>query len=66
LDTLEKGIILLGTGRAGGLFVGVMLQHLAAVRLLDLFVGGPPTVFGESKDGVVVLVLEGRAVNIHC
>lgn len=64
LDALEETIILLLAGRRGSLLVGVMLQHLPAVCLLDLFVGGPPAVFRQAKDGIVVLVLHAHTFQL--
>ena len=52
----EKGIILGGTG--GGLFVRMMAKNFFAVCALNLGFCSLVTIFGEAKDGVVVLSLE--------
>lgn len=55
LDTFEKGIIF---GRASSCaLVRMMTKDLLAVGALDLGVGGAKTVFGKTKDSVVVLSL---------
>ena len=55
LDALEEGIVFGGAGC--GFLVGVVAEDLFAVGALDLGLGGPPAVFGEAEDCVVVLSL---------
>lgn len=55
LDAFEEGIVFRGAGR--GFLVGVVAEDLFAVGALDLGFGGPPAVFGEAQDCVVVLSL---------
>lgn len=55
LDTLEK-LIIFGT-TLGSLLIGVMLENLLAVGLLDLVLSGPPAVLGDTENLVVVLGL---------
>ena len=55
LDAFEEGIVFGGAGR--GFLVGVVAEDLLAVGTLDLGFGGPPAVFGEAEDCVVVLSL---------
>ena len=56
LDTLEETVVLV-TVTQGGLLVGVVTENLLAVGTLDLLGGGAPTVFGNTKNGVVILAL---------
>lgn len=56
LDTLEEAVVLI-TVTQGGLLVGVVTENLLAVGTLDLLGGGAPTVFGNTKNGVVILAL---------
>lgn len=55
LDALEE-LVVLGLTK-GGLLVGVVLQDLLAVSLLDLLLGSPPAVLGQAENLVVVLAL---------
>lgn len=55
LDTLEE-LVVLGTAQ-GSLLIGVVLEDLLAVGLLDLLLGGLVAVLGEAKNLVVVLSL---------
>lgn len=55
LDTLEE-LIVLGTA-SGSLLIGVVLEDLLAVGLLDLVLGGLEAVLGETKNLVVILSL---------
>jgi hypothetical protein len=55
LNTLEK-LIIFGT-TLGSLLIGVMLENLLAVGLLDLVLSGPPAVLGNTENLVVVLGL---------
>lgn len=63
LDALEE-LVVLGLTR-GGLLVGVVLEDLLAVSLLDLLLGGLPAVLGETKDLVVVLGLRCLLAYTH-
>jgi hypothetical protein len=56
LDTLEE-LIVLGTALSG-LLIGVVLEDLLAVSLLDLVLSGLPSVLGEAENLVVVLGLD--------
>lgn len=55
LDALEE-LVVLGLAR-GSLLVGVVLEDLLAVSLLDLLLSGLPAVLGKAEDLVVVLGL---------
>lgn len=55
LDALEELVVLGLTG--GSLLVGVVLENLLAVSLLDLLLSGSPAVLGDTEDLVVVLGL---------
>jgi hypothetical protein len=55
LDTLEK-LIIFGT-TLGGLLIGVVLENLLAVGLLDLVLSGSPAVLRDTENLVVVLGL---------
>jgi hypothetical protein len=55
LDALEE-LVVLGAA-LGGLLVGVVLEDLLAVGLLDLVLGGLVTVLGQTENLVVVLGL---------
>lgn len=56
LDALEELVVLGGAG--GGLLVGVVLEDLLAVGLLDLVLGGLVAVLGQAENLVVVLGLQ--------
>jgi hypothetical protein len=60
LDTLEELIVVDTT--LSSLLIGVVLEDLLAVSLLDLVLSGPPAVLGETKNLVVVLSLEATAL----
>jgi hypothetical protein len=55
LDALEEIVVFGASG--GSLLVGMMLKNLLAVGTLDLFFRGLESVFGKTKDGVMILVL---------
>lgn len=55
LDALEE-LVVLGAA-LGGLLVGVVLEDLLAVGLLDLVLGGLVTVLGQAEYLVVILGL---------
>lgn len=55
LDTLEE-LIILGAA-LGGLLIGMVLEDLLAVGLLDLILSGLESVLGKAKNLVVVLSL---------
>lgn len=55
LDALEEAVVLVAAG--SGLLVGVVLEDLLAVCLLDLVLGSSPSVLGYAENSVVVLVL---------
>lgn len=55
LDALEE-LVVLGAA-LGGLLVGVVLEDLLAVGLLDLVFGGLVAVLGQAENLVVVLGL---------
>jgi hypothetical protein len=55
LDTLEELVIVDTT--LGSLLIGVVLEDLLAVCLLDLVFSGPPSVLGDTENLVVVLGL---------
>lgn len=55
LNALEEVVIFGGTG--GSSLIGVMLQDLLSVCLLDLVFGCLVSVFTETENGVVILVL---------
>lgn len=57
LDALEEVVVLV-TASSGSL-VGVVLEDLSAVGLLDLLLGGLPAVLCYAENGVVVLALRG-------
>jgi hypothetical protein len=55
LDTLEELVVVLAA--VGSLLIGVVLEDLLAVGLLDLVLGGLVAVLGEAENLVVVLGL---------
>lgn len=55
LDALEE-LVVLGTAQ-GSLLIGVVLEDLLAVGLLDLLLGGLVAVLGQAENLVVVLSL---------
>ena len=55
LDAFEERVVFGGAG--GGFFVRVVAKDFFTVGALDLFGGCTVAVFGEAKDGVVVLAL---------
>jgi hypothetical protein len=57
LDALEEVVIFVTTG--SGSLVGVVLEDLSAVGLLDLLLGGLPAVLCYTENGVVILALCG-------
>lgn len=57
LDALKEVVVFVAAG--GGALVGVVLEDLAAVGLLDLLLGGLPAVLCYAENGVVVLALGG-------
>lgn len=57
LDALEELVVLCLTG--GSLLVGVVLEDLLAVSLLNLLLSGSPAVLGDAEGLVVVLGLRG-------
>jgi hypothetical protein len=57
LDALEEVVVFVTAG--GGSLVGVVLEDLSAVGLLDLLLGGLPAVLCYAENGVVILALYG-------
>jgi hypothetical protein len=55
LDALEEVVVIDAAGSS--LLIGVVLQDLLAVGLLDLLLGGLPAVLGEAENLVVILRL---------
>lgn len=55
LDALEERVVLVGAG--SGLLVGVVLENLATVGLLDLLLSGLPAVSSYAENSVVILAL---------
>lgn len=55
LDALEEAVIL--GGASSSLLIWVMAENLLAVGALDLVLGSLVAVLGESKNGVVILLL---------
>ena len=62
LDTLEE-LVIVDTA-LGGLLVGVVLEDLLAVGLLDLVLGGLVAVLGEAENLVVVLGLQRELAGV--
>lgn len=56
LDTLEE-LVVLGAALSG-LLIGMVLEDLLAVSLLDLVLGSLPSVLGEAENLVVILGLD--------
>ena len=55
LDTFEKAVVL--SASSSSLLIWVMSKNLLAVSALDLVFGSFVSVFRETKDGVVILLL---------